>query len=292
MNILVTGGSGFAGNYISHYLADKGHIVTATYRSNYTFDDSEKIDYVKQELSQRIEINKKFDVIVHTACSRSGSELDMDEYVRDNVDAARQLVAFARRTGIKTIIYFSTRSVYGEIRSSEADECIDIINPSKYGLTKHIAEYIFQEAKDLNTIGFRTPGIIGPGAHDIWLVDIVNRIKTGGDVCVSNFETRNLVHIMDICNFINKLIIGGSTPNSFKYKVVNLACKETISNVDIAYIVKRRLNSKSNIFVKEAEPGLFRMKANRAFEMGFEPMKPSEIVNLYLDYIMETSGLN
>lgn len=74
MNILVTGGSGFAGNYISHYLADKGHIVTATYRSNYTFDDSEKIDYVKQELSQRIEINKKFDVIVHTACSRSGSK--------------------------------------------------------------------------------------------------------------------------------------------------------------------------------------------------------------------------
>ena len=138
----------------------------------------------------------------------------------------------------------------------------------------------------------RTPGIIGPGARDIWLVDIVNRIKTGGDVCVSNFETRNLVHIMDICNFINKLIIGGSTPNSFKYKVVNLACKETISNVDIAYMVKRRFDSKSNIFVKEAEPGLFRMKANRAFEMGFEPMKPSEIVNLYLDYVIETSVLD
>lgn len=97
---------------------------------------------------------------------------------------------------------------------------------------------------------------------------------------------------MDICNFINKLISLGRITNPFKYKVVNLACKETISNVDIAYMVKRRFDSKSNIFVKEAEPGLFRMKANRAFEMGFEPMKPSEIVNLYLDYVIETSVLD
>lgn len=289
MNILVTGATGFAGKYISKFLVDKGHDVTATYRNHYPVNASKKINYVKQELSQFIDIDKKFDAIVHSACSKSGSMISMDQYVRDNIDSARQLVDFAHRTGIKTIIYFSTRSIYGEIRSLEADESSDIINSDKYGLTKYIAEYIFKEAKNINTIGFRTPGIIGPGAHDIWLVDIVNKIKNGQDVCVSNFETQNLVHILDICNFINELIVWGSAQNPFKYKVVNLACKETINNVDIANIIKRRFDSKSKIYVKEPDEGLFRMKADRAFEMGFKPMIPTEIVNLYLDYVIENS---
>lgn len=291
MNILVTGGAGFAGSYISNYLAECGHFVTATYRNSYPTNMSKKVRCVKQELSQSIDIDGQFDAIVHTACSRSSEGIDttMDRYVRDNIDSARQLVDFARRTGIKTIIYFSTRSIYGEIRTPEADESSDVINSGKYGLTKYVAEYIFKEAKDINTIGFRTPGIIGPGAHDIWLVDIVNKIKNGQEVQISNFETQNFVHILDICHFISKLIDLGSSGNSFKHNVVNLACKETINNIDIAKIIKHRLNSESKIYVKEPGDGLFRMRADKAFEMGFEPMTPREIVNLYLDGIIENN---
>lgn len=285
MNILVTGGLGFAGHYVSEFLVNQGYNVTATYRSGKPDDTIEGIDYIRQELSQPIRINKQFDAIIHTACSRSGGTLNMEEYIRDNVDSARQLVDFAKRTGTKTIVYFSTRSVYGEIRLPEANEDCDIINSNKYGLSKYIAEFIFREANDLNTIGFRTPGIIGPGAHDIWLVDIVNKIRRGEDVCVSNFATQNLVHILDICKFIHKLLGYGNTPNQFKYKIVNLACMEKINNVDIAYMIKERLASSSNIYVKKPDKGLFIMKANRAFEMGFRPMTPTEIVNLYLDYV-------
>lgn len=57
MNILVTGGTGFVGNYVSKFLADKGHDVTATYRNHYPMNASQRISYIKQELSQFIDIN-------------------------------------------------------------------------------------------------------------------------------------------------------------------------------------------------------------------------------------------
>lgn len=284
MNILVTGGNGFAGGFISEFLTKLGYDVTATYRHTCPSDRSGKIKYVHQELSDNIRIDQKFDAIVHTACSRSGNVLKIEEYVRDNVDTAREVVNFARRNNIGTIIYFSTRNVYGDIHTLEVDESTDIINPSKYGLTKYIAELIFQEATDLNTIGFRTPGIIGPGAHDIWLVEIVDKIMQGQDVKISDFETKNLVHICDISKFINKLIVSSVNGEAFQHKIVNLSCDELISNIEIANIIKHRLNSCSNIRIKEPE-GLFRLNSDRAKEMGFESSSPRDIVNYYLDYV-------
>lgn len=285
MNILVTGGTGFAGRYICEYMVSAGNTVTATYRNQLPQKEMEGLTYVRQELSEEICITGKFDAIVHTACSKSGEELSMEEYVRDNVDSAKRMVEFARKKGIKTIVYFSSRSVYGEIRQSEVVEEIDIINPSKYGITKGIAERIFSEADDLNTIGLRTPGIIGPGAHDIWLVKIVEKIINGEDVELSNFETKNLVWLEDIAQFICKLIEMSSNGQKYKYSVVNLACKEKINNVEIANIAKRRLGSKSKLIIHPPSPGLFLLNAEKAFEMGFEPSSPAQIINGYLDCV-------
>lgn len=285
MKVLVTGGTGFAGRFICEYMINAGYEVTATYRNHEPQKKIDRIEYVRQELSEEIDIAGEFDAIVHTACSKSGAELSMEEYVRDNVDSAKRIVEFARKKGIKTIVYFSSRSVYGEIRQPEVVEEIDIINPGKYGITKGIAERIFSEADDLNTIGLRTPGIIGPGAHDIWLVSIVNKILKGEAVDLSDFDTKNLVWLNDISKFICRLIEESNNGEKFKYQVVNLACKETINNVEIASIVKRRFGSDSELIVHEPSSGLFLLNADKAFEMGFEPSSPTQIVNGYLDCV-------
>lgn len=284
MNILVTGGSGFAGSYITEFLARRGYDVTATYRHTCPSIEGSNIKYVQQDLSEKKYISQKFDAIVHTACSRSGDSIE--EYIRNNIDTARQIVKYARRSKIKTIIYFSTRSVYGEIQTLEVDESADINNPSKYGATKYIAEQVFQEAADLNTIGFRLPGIIGPGAHDIWLVDIVDKIMLGEDVEISDFESKNFVCICDIAKFVEKLIIASVGGQVFEYKIVNLACDKTLNNIEIANMIKRRFHSDSRILKKEPE-GLFWLNCDRARQMGFESSSPQDIVNQYLDYVCD-----
>lgn len=286
MNVLITGGSGFAGRFISEYLIQRGYDVTATYRSNTPPNHNAKITFVKQELSEHIEIEGEFDAIIHTACSHSGPVLGIGDYVRDNIDSAREIVRFARNKRIRTIIYFSTRSVYGEVRQSEVDESADIINPDKYGITKQVAEKIFQEAAEINTIGFRTPGIIGPGAHDIWLVDIVNKIRNNADITVNDFNTKNLVYIGDIARFIDKLITASVNGEKFRYSIVNLGCEEEISNFEIAGIIKKRFLSGSNISKRAPQAGLFRMNIDRALEMGFESSSPQDIINFYLDSVI------
>lgn len=286
MNVLVTGGTGFVGKFICEYMVNLGYEVTATYRNHKPQKNMKGIQYVRQELSEKIDIAGKFDAIVHTACSKSGAELQMEEYVRDNIDSAKRIVEYARKNGVKTIVYFSTRSVYGEIRQSEVVEETDIINPGKYGVTKGIAEKIFAEAHDLNTLGLRTPGIIGPRAHDIWLVNIVNKILKGQDVEVSNFNTKNLVWLNDIARFICTMIEKSSRGGDFKYSVVNLACKDTINNIEIANIAKQRLESDSKLIIHEPSSSLFLLNADKAFEMGFEPSTPVQIINEYLDYIV------
>lgn len=292
MKILITGGNGFAGRYISKYFCNLGHEVTATYR-NTKPEDFPQIKYVNCELSENLDIKGEFDAIIHTACSHSGRILPMQEYIRDNVDSARQIIKYARNTGIKIIFYFSTRSVYGNIEQFEVDETTDIINPDGYGMTKYIAEQLFSDIKDINTLGFRLPGIVGPGAHDIWLVDIVDRIINGEDIQVSDFDTYNLVHIGDISRFIEKMLKFSINGGSFKYPVVNLACTESVNNLDIVKMCKKRLKSPSKIIEKKpiiASPGvkggLFILKCNRAVEMGFEPSSPQDIINLYLDSVI------
>ncbi len=287
MRILVTGGTGFAGRFIADYLAEKGYNTTATYRHGDPVDPKGRITYVKQELSKPILLKETFDAIVHTACSHSGGGVRAEEYVRDNIDSARELVAFAKKRRIPTIIYFSTRSVYGEIRESEADESADIINPDPYGLTKYLAEKIFQEAEGIQSIGFRTPGIIGPGAHDIWLVDLVNRICRGEDIIVNDFDTKNLVYIGDVARFIEKLLLEAERGKSFKYSIVNLGCSESINNSEIAEAVKKRVHSNSGIEMKKPQNGLFVINSDKAQEMGFQSSAPIEIVNHYLDSIIK-----
>ncbi len=286
MRILITGANGFAGSNLCKYFSDRGYDVVATYRNHKPDPGIDGVSYIRQELSERIEIDGDIEAIIHTAVSKSGEEREVLEYIRDNIDTARSIVEFAKRKKVNTVFYFSTRSIYGEVREKQINENTDIINPDKYGQTKRIAEEVFQEAKDINTLGIRLPGIIGARAHDIWLVDLVNRIYREEDVEVSDFDTRNLVHIEDICRFAEKMIIQSNSKVPFRYNIVNLCCSETINNLEIANIIKTRLHSKSKIVPRKPGKGLFLLDPQRAYEMGYESMKPKEIVNKYLDWFI------
>lgn len=285
MRLFITGGGGFAGRNISEYFIQSGNKVVATYRTGHP-QRIPGVQYVRQELSEEIKIEGHFDAIIHTAVSKSGKELPVTDYVRDNVESAKNIVCFARKNGIRTVIYFSTRTVYGEIRKKEIFEENDIINPNKYGATKRIAEQIFQEAKDLNTIGLRIPNIIGPGAHDIWLTDITSKIQKNESVEISDYNTKNLVAIGDVSKFIDKLVKQSLNGTYFKYNIINLSCAETVNNLEIAEHIRQKLGSSSNIIKTRPSSGLFWLNSEKAVEMGFRSSSPIEIIDSYIDSLM------
>ena len=208
-------------------------------------------------------------------------------HVRDNIDTAREIVKYAKKMHIPKIVYFSTKIVYGQASNPIISEDADIINPDMYGLTKRVAESIFSEDKDIQTIGLRTPGIIGDGAHDIWLKSIAEKIIRNEDVSVSDFETRNLVDIDDIAQFIYQLITDKRFDEGYPYSVINLACEKKIHNRDIAEIIKKVSGSSSTITTHKAEDGLFVLDENKAREMGFRSSDPQKIVKRYIEGLIK-----
>lgn len=279
MKLLITGASGFAGCNLIKYFAGRGYDVTGIFR-NTKKQVKPPCTFIRQDLSKKIVIPGDFDAIIHTACAPGG---DYQTCHRDNVDSIQNLICFAREKNVQTIINFSTRSIYGEVREKEVFENTDIINPSYYGMSKYAAECLLRDANDIRGISFRLPGIAGPGAHNTWLTAIVEKFIRNEPVEISDFYTKNFVWIFDIASFIEKLLLVSSVGGVFKYNTVNLACRDGEKNVDIAEEIKRYTKSKSEIAIIPPGNDLFTLRADRAFEMGFEPHTPIEVVRLYLD---------
>ena len=285
MKILVTGAGGFAGRNIVQYFASQGeHRVVGTYRRHRP-DTITNAEMLQLELSDEIDIDGNFDAIIHTACARPGKGHTFRTFKRDNIDSMEQLIAFAQKKGIKTFINLSTKSVYGEGFRSEDElhEDAGKKNQDAYGLTKYAAECLLKDETDMNGISLRLPGISGPGAHDIWLVSMVEKIMKDEPITVSDFITKNFVWIYDIARFADKLIRHSLEGNRFKYDVVNLACRKGSRNVDLVNEIKRRTNSKSELIIQQPDKSLPVLNAARALEMGFDPHDPMEITDMYLD---------
>jgi len=279
MKILITGAGGFAGCNLIEYFAGRGHSVTGIFR-NTKKKVKEPCILVREDLSKKISINDDFDAIIHTACAQGE---DYQTCHRDNVDSMQNLIIFAREKKIRTIINFSTRSIYGEVRESEVFENTDVINPDYYGMSKYAAECLLRDAHDINAINIRLPGIAGPNAHNTWLTAIVEKFIRNEPVVISDFFTKNFVWIFDIASFIEKLLFESIEGKNFKYNTVNLACRDGARNIDLAEEIKRYTKSKSEITVIPPGNDLFILRADKSFEMGFEPHNPMEIVRLYLD---------
>lgn len=284
MKLLVTGAGGFAGKNFIEYLLAQGHEVTGIVRA---IDNKNGgvpgCKLIARDLSREIDIDGDFDAIIHTACARSGDYL---KHKHDNTDSMEQLISFARRAGISTIINMSTRSIYGEVRVPEVFETTDIINPDDYGLTKYGAEVLLREAYDINGISLRVPGISGPGAHGTWLVNTVREFMNNEPVTISDFETKNFVWVTDIVKFAEKLISKSIKGERFLYDEVNLACREGENNIRLADEIKRRTGSSSVVTVVPPGPGLFLLNSDRAYSMGYESHTPMEITDMYLDTVL------
>lgn len=285
MRILVTGAGGFAGKNIIKYFMARGHSVVGIYRNHKpTALEAMGCHLVFQDLSEKINVPGTFDAIIHTAaCTLPVSECNYMSFIKGNVDAVVNLIEFAKKREIKNFIYFSSRSIYGEIRENEIFENSDIINPDAYGNTKYIGECLLRDAGDaINVICLRVPGITGPGAHNTWLVKIVSECLANHKITISDFYTQNFVWIFDIAAFIEKLAIQGIYGEKFKYDTVNLACETGANNRDIINVIKQRTASTSEIVIRRPQNGLFILNADKAYEMGYKSLTVLEIVDRYL----------
>lgn len=283
MKVLVTGAGGFIGRHIAEFLWENGiDVCGIVHRPQET-----PFQNIVCELSNSLNVESRFDVIIHAAGKtpiRKGLKREYErqyfsEFKKANVDSIENVINFATRMHVPRIIYLSTIGVYGQITDTMVNEETDKVNLDVYGMTKYMGELLLHDAEGIEHISLRMPGVIDVDSSNIWFTNTVEKFRKNEAVTIysSDFKTRNFVWLPDLCRFIWRLIYM----EHWKYDVVNVACNELVSVCEIVDEMKRCTDSKSAIVVADCMQKPFCLDNKRILEMGYASISPLEIVKAY-----------
>jgi dihydroflavonol-4-reductase len=157
MIAFVTGATGFVGSHVARALADQGADLRLLVRANSNLKNVENIkaDLVTGDLRDPASLEKGIagcEVVFHVAADYRLWVRDPEEMYRANVDGTRALLAAARKSGVRRVVYTSSVATMGFTSNGQpADEnspvsLDNMIGP--YKRSKFQAEQVAIEAAD------------------------------------------------------------------------------------------------------------------------------------------------
>ncbi len=153
MKILVTGSEGFVGSYlVTELIANKHDVycidrVEVDREKYYRFDLSKEISVAISKVLSKI----RFDVLIHLAAAKGDYNLKYEDFYRDNVTASENIISLVKVLDIKSVIAFSTVSVYGHNNKINSEEA-ELVPNNTYGVTKMESENLFIKWFNLDQI--------------------------------------------------------------------------------------------------------------------------------------------
>lgn len=244
MNILVTGASGFVGRAIAESLREGNRVLGVGRRE---VNDC-SFEYFRSDITDASSLSTvggimEPDVIVHAAAAVSRNNMDKT-LIDTNIRGTENILSFARKTGCKKIIYISSAPVIGVPIENPITENHKVYPLTTYHLTKYFSELLLRNAPDIETVVLRLPSPVGAAIprNKIFAVLISN--------CLSGVPIRLLGKGGRMQNYINVKDIGTAVMKAASSEatgIYNVAYPKSYSNLELAQLCKKTLNSKSKI---------------------------------------------
>jgi nucleoside-diphosphate-sugar epimerase len=176
VNVLLVGGSGRVGSFITPYLQQRHHVRVLDLQP----PRHESVDYIEGSAADPEAIRRALDgvdafiwLVMRRGQGGTYTKQDVPTILENyemNAKALHLFLYLAQEQGIKCGVYTSTMSVHYRRRLRyEAEELVPLDTPSVYGLTKGFGELIcqyFARWFDMNLIALR---ITGPRERQAWL---------------------------------------------------------------------------------------------------------------------------
>ena len=209
---LVTGGAGFIGRNIAKTLEAQGHEVTVLddFSKNGHFKNliGFKGDVITADLFEYMPTDMYFDAIFHEAAITDTTVMDQKAMMEQNVEAFKNLLAFAADNEIKKVIYASSAATYGNgpVPNVETQPT----HPENvYGFSKaimdNVARQFADDNNDMKIIGLRYFNVYGPGEYfkgkmASMVYQLYNQMKAGKRPRVFKHgeQMRDFVYVKDI----------------------------------------------------------------------------------------------
>lgn len=172
---LVTGGAGFIGSHIVETLVKNGHKVRVL--DNFCSGKMknlapliDKIELIKGDIRSQstcIKATKGIDFVLHQAALRSvpKSMNNPWEYNEVNIGGTLNMLEACKQNRIKTFVFASSSSVYGDVDKFPETEDFAPKLISPYALSKLTGEYycrIFNHHYGLRSVALRYFNVFGP----------------------------------------------------------------------------------------------------------------------------------
>jgi UDP-glucuronate 4-epimerase len=243
MNVLITGGAGFIGSHVAHFLLARGDSVVLVddfndrydprlkeARITHMFTDASQPvvvrgDILDQGLMEKTMREHSIDSVIHLAAWASVQPSIERPYLYSNVNVTGtvSVLEAARKQGVQRIVAASSSSVYGGIKEMPFREDMDIMHPiSPYAATKGATELMcstWNHLYGIPTTCLRFFTVYGPwGRPEMAIFSFTKAIMAGETIQMRGKDTmRDFTYIEDIVQGII-----GALDNVEGYNVYNL----------------------------------------------------------------------
>ena len=272
MKILLTGGLGYIGSHIAHYLREKAVIIDNQSNSKLNFkkylpqSKVYKLDLNSQNL-KKIFSENDIKSVIHLSSYKAveQSKLHPLKYYKNNVISSIELIEAMDNFKINKLIFSSSATVYGDQRKAPFKENYSLIATNPYGNNKILIEQLISDYsksnKNFKCISLRYFNPIGadlqtglsdqPLGKPLNLIPILNHAiknKKKFKVFGNDYKTkdgtclRDFIHVIDLAK---AHIASLKNINKIKgHEPINLGLGKGISVMDIIHLYEKINNVK------------------------------------------------
>ncbi|MND24564.1 dTDP-glucose 4,6-dehydratase 2 [compost metagenome] len=228
--VMITGGLGYVGRYLTKKLSEQG-VRVVSYNRDYSEAKSEFMTPVQGELydiPRIVRTIREFDVdrVIHTA-AMSHPDLSIDlpiTTVAANIEGTIHLLEAMRLAGIRKLVNFSSETVYGHVEGVVNEQAP--ANPTTpYGVTKLATEHfgrVYNALYGMEVVSLRIAEVYGPeNKMPQVLRDILKTVQCGDTFSLpSGGDHRfHYVHVEDVV----RAVLLAAQAKDIKGSVFNIA---------------------------------------------------------------------
>jgi UDP-glucose 4-epimerase len=255
MKVLVVGGLGYVGLWITGYLIEKGFNVSILSRRESIYAKDKGYRVLTADITQPLSLaaaldGQVFDVVVHLASADPNSgDSYLDQCLYVDIAGTKNLLETIPTTQLKHFIYFSTFHVYGRMEG-EITEDIQPQPTSYYGLVHLCAEHFVEMISRLRgfsysilrlTNSYGCPQDLSTNKWSLAINDFARyAVKNRAILIRSACEVRrDFIWLGTVCEVVAKLV---NNEVSLQYPV-NLSAEESFTLLEIAEFVQSAYQS-------------------------------------------------
>lgn len=295
MHILVTGGAGYIGSHTCLKFIKKRSEITVldnlSNSSSTSLDRSSSLaatsirfiqaDILDSSALADIFAKHSFDAVIHFAGLKAVGESVIDplRYYRNNVAGTLNLLQVMQAAKVKTLVFSSSATVYGNPQSLPLTEEAPVKPTNPYGQSKAMVEQILADlcASDpewrvaclryFNPVGAHSSGLIGedPSGIPNNLMPFISQVATGRrdrlSVFGNDYDTpdgtgvRDYIHVMDLAQGHLAALDYLVAQPSGKLLTVNLGTGHGISVLEMVEAFEKASGQSIPYQIVERRPG-------------------------------------